>query len=623
MLEKIREGSQGTIAKVILGAVILSFALAGIGSYLGRPAESLAAVVNGDKISNQALEAAVQSERQRLQQQFGDSFDAIAGNPAFMAQIRRTALEQLVTRQLLDQTVAKNGLSVGDAQVRQAILELPAFQVDGQFNNDRYLSLINRQGYSAAAFRETMRQDLSRSQFLTGITDSEFVLPGEVKRTQTLMTQTRDIRYWSVDTQKLAEAITPTEEQVQAYFDKNQFSYQQPEMVSVEYVELNADQLAEGVEITESDIKTYYTDNQDLFLSAEERRASHILVSSVEQAAKLKAELEAGADFAELAKQHSQDTFTKENGGDLDWFTKGVMVEAFDDAVFNMTKEGAISEPVTSSFGVHLIKLTGVRPAKAQELADVSAEIKETLTRNKALELYYQKQEQVTNLAFELPDSLDELAQEAELSIKQTALFSRSNAPTSVAHPKVIEAIFSDPVLRDNMNSDAIEIAEGHLLVVRLKEHQEARSKTLNEVKPEVAQAVKHEEAVKQANDIANSMLATLNKGEQLIIEADQPVDVLSQAEVTRNSVAVEPAIRDHVFAMAKPADKAQYSKISSGTSVAVIALDAVKEGSTDASDEALKQNLEQQVMSQAYNELVKVLRANAEIKYPAPKEEG
>lgn len=624
MLEKIREGAQGPVTKVILGAVILSFALAGIGSYLGRPAENLAAVVNGQKISAQALESAVRNERQRLQRQLGENFNRLSANPAFIEQLRSSALERLVVMTLLDQAVAESGLQVGDKQVRQAILDTPYFQQDGQFSNDLYLRAIQSMGYSASGYRELLRSDISRGQYLSSFTDSEFVLEGEVAQVQKLLAQVRDIRYWQIDLNKLAASIIPSQEQVQAYYDTHQYAYQQPEMVSVEYVELSADELAKELSVTDEEVLTYYQENSELYRTQEERRASHILFTAddagQEAAAHVQQKLAEGEEFADLAKEYSLDTFSGENGGDLDWFTTGQNAEAFDEAVFALAGEGDLSELVETEFGLHLIQLTGVRPSSVKELAEVSEQIQSELLRNKALEIYYQKQDEVTNLAFELPDSLEQLATETGLKVHATELFSQGTAPAAVADTRVQEAIFSDQVLRDGMNSDAIELAEGQLMVVRLKEYQEARTKSLDEVKPEVAQAVQLEQARAEADQLASSMLTTLNQGETLVLEAGQPVQVKTQLEMTRNSVSVEPAIRDRAFAMAKPAEGSQFDKVSGTDFVAVIALDDVKQGESEIPEAALKQSLEQQAMERSYMELVSLLKANAEILYPVAK---
>ncbi|MCM2679271.1 SurA N-terminal domain-containing protein [Echinimonas agarilytica] len=622
MLERIREGSQGTVAKVILGAVILSFALAGVGSYLGQPAESNAAIVNGERISNQALEGAVRNERDRLKQQFGDNFDRVAANPAFMEQVRASVLDRLITEVLLDQLVIDSELTVGDDQVRQAIREIPSFQVDGQFSNDRYMAIINAQGYTAASFREFMRSDMSRRQLVTGVLDSEFVLPGELTREQSLLSQSRSIRYWTVDVEALSKDVIPTEEQVQAYYDANQFAFNQPEMVSVEFIELNAAKLSEKSSISDEDVEAYYNTNIELYRTSEERRASHILLANDEDgqatAKKIEAELAAGADFAALAEEYSADTFSSQKGGDLDWFARGVMGDEFDAAVFALEKEGAVSGEVVTPFGLHIIKLTGLRPSVAKPLSEVATEIKEDLIRNDGLEQYYQLQEEVTNLAFEIPDSLNELASQTGLVVQSSDLFSRNAAPTLLADDRVQAAIFSDEVLRDGLNSDPIEIGEGHLMVVRLKEHQPSHIKPLDEVRSDVALAVAAEVGTAEANVKADQMIATLKSGEQLIVDADAPVQVQTEADFSRNSVALNPAVRDRAFAMVKPAEgQSTYDKVVGRGFVSVIALDEVKTDTADVADSALEQRLQQQATQHAYVELVNTLRASAEIEYP------
>ncbi|MBW8190379.1 SurA N-terminal domain-containing protein [Neiella marina] len=620
MLEKIREGSQGTIVKVVLGAVILSFALAGVGSYLGNPTELLAAKVNDQKIYSQALENGVRDERMRLEQQLGEQFDLMASNPAFEQQIRASVLEKLITEALFDQAVAKNGLSVGDEQIRQAIVNMPGFQQDGVFDNELYLSLINRQGYSAASFREMMRADMSRRQFVSGVLGSDFVLPSEVDRIDALLNQTRSVRYWKIDTAKLAADVIPTEEQVQTYFDAHQYMYQQPEMVSVDYLHVDADALARDIEISDEEVADYYEANSALYRTAAERRASHILFENSDEgreaALKVQAELAAGSDFAEMATTYSTDSFSAENGGDLDWFAAGVMGDAFDDAVFGLEKEGDISQLVETPFGLHLIQVTGIRPEATKPLADVADDIRAEQQRNAALERYYELQEEVTNLAFEMPESLDDIASETGLSVQSTDSFSQANPPAAIADPQVIRAIFSEQVLRDRLNSDPIELAEGQLMVVRVKEHQPARAKTLDEVKPQVAKVVAMEVAAEQANEIADQYLAQLKQGETPLIEAQQPITLLTESGFARDSMELDRAVRDRAFAMSKPAETAQFDKVTASNFVAVIALDEVVEAQGEERDGRLQQALEQNQSQTAYMALVNALKAQAEIVY-------
>ena len=153
MLEKIREGSQGIIAKSILGLVILTFALAGVGSYLNTPADTHVAEVNGEKISREDFEQAFQNGRARMQQQFGEMYAALAADSNYMNNFRSEVLESLIDEALQKQLAASLGLRVSDEQIREAIRNMTEFQVDGQFNNDRYIALLRQAGYQPEQFR--------------------------------------------------------------------------------------------------------------------------------------------------------------------------------------------------------------------------------------------------------------------------------------------------------------------------------------------------------------------------------------------------------------------------------------------------------------------------------------
>ena len=179
MLDKLREGAQGKVAKVILGLIILSFALAGVGSYLNGPARTAPATVNGNEISAPALENAYRNERARMESQMGEAFNQLAANPDYMKQFRRGVLDRLIDQALIDDKARSLGLRVSDEQIKQAIVEMPEFAEDGKFNNDRYLQLIRRAGMTPEMFRDSLRQDMVRQQLMGALLGSEFALKGE------------------------------------------------------------------------------------------------------------------------------------------------------------------------------------------------------------------------------------------------------------------------------------------------------------------------------------------------------------------------------------------------------------------------------------------------------------
>jgi foldase protein PrsA len=136
--------------------------------------------------------------------------------------------------------------------------------------------------------------------------------------------------------------------------------------------------LKDRVSITDDQIKEYFEANKDTFAQQEQVEASHILVEDEKTAEEVKAKLDDGGDFAELAKEYSTDTSNAESGGELGYFGKGEMVTEFDDQAFAM-KKGEISDPVKTEFGYHIIKVTDKKEAKEAVLADHKDEIKDIL----------------------------------------------------------------------------------------------------------------------------------------------------------------------------------------------------------------------------------------------------
>ena len=257
MLDRMREGSQGVAAKVILIVIILTFALAGVSSYIGGSSISVAVVVNGEEVSQASVEQAYQNERSKLQQQYGEQFDLLASTPNFIQQVRAQATQTVITERLIAQAIHDMGLRVGDEQVKNEIRRMAEFQVDGKFNNEQYLALLRRASYTPAQFSESLKQDLARSQLLTMLVESEFVLPTEVEQVNLLQAQQRIAKVLSVKASDFAGTDVVPEEEIVSYYENNAHLFQTAEQVSLEYVLLDASDLTDQVSVTETDIEEY------------------------------------------------------------------------------------------------------------------------------------------------------------------------------------------------------------------------------------------------------------------------------------------------------------------------------------------------------------------------------
>ncbi|MEG6532317.1 peptidylprolyl isomerase [Caldibacillus thermoamylovorans] len=146
--------------------------------------------------------------------------------------------------------------------------------------------------------------------------------------------------------------------------------------------------MEDDIDITDEEMQTYFDENKDSLGQAEEVEASHILVDDEETAKEIIAKLDAGEDFAELAKEYSTDTSTAENGGELGYFGTGVMDTAFEEAAFAMEVGTYSREPVQTDYGYHIIKVTDHTEAKEAVYEDVKDDIKQTLFEQKADTLY-------------------------------------------------------------------------------------------------------------------------------------------------------------------------------------------------------------------------------------------
>lgn len=627
MLDKLREGAQGKVAKVILGLIILSFALAGVGSYLNGPARTAPATVNGNDISAPALENAYRNERARMESQMGEAFNQLAANPDYMKQFRRGVLDRLIDQALIDDKARSLGLRVSDEQIKQAIVAMPEFAENGKFSNDRYLQLIRRAGMTPEMFRDSLRQDMVRQQLMGAVLGSEFALKGEAEQLDRLYNQTRDLRLIRLAASAYVDGIEVSDAEVEQFYKANSARFMNDETVKVDYLLLDAANLGKNIKVTEQDAQDYYDQHQDLFQRPERRQVAHILIpfGKDEKAAEQKAEAvlakaKAGDDFAALAKADSSDTFSAKKGGELDWFEKGVMDPAFEKAAFALAKAGDLSAVVKSPFGFHIIKLLAVEPAKTKPFVDVMSDTIARLQSEKAKEQFFAEQQKMADSSFENPDSLDLTAEAMGLQVQSTGYFSQADAPAPLNDPKVLSVAFSEQLRDDNTNSDVIELADGKALVLHIMGHQPKAAKPLAEVKEQVITAIKHDKASEVARGKAQGLLDKLKAGEN--VQADLTalgLKVDTHTGVSRFAQEMDQNLMTQAFRMPHPTDGKPSVELvteANGDRV-VVALDKVNVIKEPSQMVSLLQGQLGQGKAQAdYKSLIDELRKAAKIEY-------
>jgi len=628
MLEDIRESSQGLTAKIILGLIILTFAVAGLGSYTNSVDTSVA-TVNGEKISQQEFDKAYQEQRNRMAQQFGDMFDTLANDSNYMANFRQSVLDNLINEKLIDQSAQNLSIRISDKTIKETIRKMPEFQVDGVFDNNRYLALINQAGfYQSSNFRDYLRVEMIRRQLSQALVATEFNLPYQETLQQNLQSQTRDIRFAKISALQFEAGIEVSDEEVKDYYQINQLRFENKEKVKVNFIKLSVEDIAKEINVSDDDVAAYYQENITNFTLAEKRRVSHILIgfsegdNESEVTAKTQAEtvltrLSQGEDFAELAKELSTDTFSGENGGDLDFIEPGVMGDSFDKAAFALTTVGDVTKVVKTSFGYHVIKLTELTPAVIKDLADVKDELYVKLSNDAAQEKFYTLTQEMARISFEFPDSLEDAANEVNATVETSDWLSHTGNNAPFNNTKVIEAAFSDLILQDNMNSDVIEVNDTTAIVLRLNTYQEANVKPISEVEAQIKTILVSKKATEKAQETIDELLVKFKGGDDIteLLTANY-ASFTNKAALTRYGSDIDQSLTREAFVLPHPIEgsiSASTVALSNGD-LALVEVQAVNVPKVVITDPQLTQQQTSQLAQSAYQSYIDSLKVDAKI---------
>ena len=522
MFEAVRNNKR--IAQIILAILIVPFAFFGMDAYFSDSATgNEVAKVGGSAISAYDFDQALREQQDRLRANAGGQVDRALLESA---ELRRVVLDNLINQRVLALYAAENRLVVTPQQLQETIAAVPAFQEEGSFSLQRYENLVRAQGMTPATFEARLAQDVRVQQIVAAVGDAGIVPQQSARRFLDAQLESRSVREFRLSAKALAADVKVDDAQIKAYYDANPVRFEQPARLQAEYLVFDRAAVERGIAVADDEVRAFYDGNPQRFGVAEERQARHILLAldqGAEQAevdrvmAEARALVEAlradPARFAALAKEKSQDPGSAGNGGDLGFFARGMMVGAFEDAVFALDK-GAIGEPVRSEFGVHVVQVTDVKPSAVKPFEEVREEIVAELRAQEAGRRFAELAEQFSNTVYEQPDSLQPAAEALGLKTATTDWISRDSAPAALADERVISALFSDEAVQKNRNTEAIEIGNGTLVSARVKAFEPARRLPLEEVRERIVELVRVEQGRVKAASGGEAMLAALRKGE-------------------------------------------------------------------------------------------------------------
>lgn len=551
MFEAVRKNKR--ISQIILGIIIIPFAFFGMDAYFSdAPGGGEVAKVGGSKISMVEFDQALREQEERMRAAMGERFDrAIVGTEMF----RRSVLDNLINQRVLLMHAQETRMAVTPQQLQAVIGSNPAFLEDGQFSTTRYQALLRAQGMSPVMFEARMAQDLRLQQVMGAISDSEFVSKATAKRLLTAQMESREVSESVFSASAFAAEAKLEEGAAQRFYDQNPAQFEHPPRVRVEYVVLDGASLGDQVTVDDAQIEQFYQGNQARFGRPEARRARHILFTvdagaaedvvakAREKADETLATLRAQPErFEELARTESQDPGSASAGGDLGFFGRDEMVEAFSDAAFALP-EGQISDVVRSEFGFHIIQVTGIQPAEVKPLAEVRGEIVEELRRQEVGRKLAMAAEQFANTVYEQPDSLAPAAESLGLNVQTSDWVNRDAGGIGpYRSEKLIEALFAEDSLSSRHNVEAVEVSRGVYVSARVIEYEQAQRQPFDDVREGIEQQLLAQASARLAREKGEALLADLQAGREASVEWK------NERRFTRQTAGLPPAALEAVF---------------------------------------------------------------------------
>lgn len=515
MLNLMRKHAGSWMIKLVLFAIVVVFVFWGVGSMRSQRATQVADV-NGEIVTLEAYRQAYYRLLDNYRRIYGGQLDE---NMMKMLRPNELALNQIVERILLTQEAERMHIGVSKEELIEAIQSIPAFQNNGVFDYQRYTQILTQNNLSAERFETDRSQEIVlnklRAVILSGVTvsDDEAIEWYNWSRTKISLE-------YALFSPNAYEDIQSTAEQDQAYYNAHKDNYRTEAQVKARYLHFDPEVYKADISISDDLISDYYNGNLSEFKTDKRVKARHILFkvderadekttdSKKAEAMKVYEMAKAGKDFADLAKEYSEGP-TKNNGGDLGWFTRDRMVKPFADKAFAMAPND-ISEPVRTNFGWHVIKVEQVEAATTQSLEAAAEGIKLKLIDEKAKAAALEKAEILYDSVFD-GDDLAAAGQAHQLSIQETEFFTTKGPSEEgiIQSQQFAQTAFS---LEDMAISEIKDFGNGYY-ILQVTDRAGAQVPKFDQVADRVrADSIKDQQK-KRAQADAEAFLSDVQKG--------------------------------------------------------------------------------------------------------------
>lgn len=598
MLQKLNERIQGVVSWLVIILIVLTFTLFGVDYYMQSHQSVDAKVfVNGIPISNQSFE--VSYRRTRAQQEMAQL------TAADEKQLKDQVLNQLITNEVTVQSAHKLGFEVSKDQANSAIVRIPQFQEDGHFSAQKYQQALSGALFTPESFQKEVQQGMLLNQQRFGFIGSSFALPDEINRFVRLYLQTRDYDYLVIPASKFVKESTVSEEEIKKYYKEHQSEFKSPEQVSLSYILLSMNDIRSSTHISESEVKRYYEENQSNFLTPSQWKVAHILIAlppnptaAEDENAKNKAQTaydqlqKTPADFGKLVRTLSDDKLSFVNNGELPWIIAGHT--EYNNVLATLTTPGQISSPQKTKHGYEIFKLIEYKPSSVKPLDEVKNTIHQQLVNDLAQTQYTQKLEQLSDLSYQTPDTLDSVSDALNIPIQKTELFSRSGGKKGITGNKnLVSVAFSNDVLELGNNSEPIQLDNDSVVVVRINKHIQPALRSFITVKKEISDTLEKQYAQFKAKEVGAQLLNPANKKNNEIIQKYQ-LKWISVNNASRDHDKDDLLVNDLAFNLLRP--DSRDGVITQNGDYVVVNLKKINDGNLDVLDKEQRDSLVQQI---------------------------
>ncbi|RUR16178.1 peptidylprolyl isomerase [Legionella sp. km535] len=599
MLQKLNERIQGVVAWLVIILIAITFTLFGVDYYLQSHQTSNAkVVVNNEPITNQSFET--NYRRTRAQQDLAQMTASDEKN------LQNQVLNQMITNEVTLQAARKYGFEVTTDQANAAILNIPQFQVDGHFSSERYQQALSGALFTPETFQNEVRQGMLLNQQRYAFMGNSFALPDEIKRFVRLYMQTRDYDYLTVASSHFLKQIKVSGDDINAYYKAHQNEFRTPEQVTVDYITLSMHDIKSRLKISNDDVARYYEENKNNYLTPAQWKVAHILFAvpegaTLEEQEKIQknaddayAQLEENPkQFEHMVSTISDDKLSVADKGVLPWITAGQTDYA--KVLSDLTEEGQISAPVKTKHGLEIFKLIAYKPVTTKSLEQVSSTIKEQLLTDMAQTQYAQALEQLSDLSYQTPDTLNPVSDALKLKIQTSEPFSRLGGSDAITKNKqVINAAFSHDVLELSNNSDPIQLDNDSVVVIRVNQHIPSKKQKLADVREQIEKTIAKSQADAKAKEVGMNLLNPVEDEKQKDLMTSNQLEWKSVVQSSRDSDKADTVINDLAFNLLRP--ESRDGLILNNGDYVVVRLKRINDGKLSSLDKEQQESLIQQI---------------------------